>query len=1052
MTPEPTPAAPPPRVLTFEAVSAEEELWLRERRAVQRAFGAPPGAKDAEAGWSALCLSGGGIRSATFNLGVLQALARSNALPRFDALSTVSGGGYIGSWFSAWVRRDAGGLEGVRAALGSPAPGVGCIAPVGYLRKYSRFLSPILGLFSGDTWTLVATTVRDLAINLAMWIPMIVGAVALARVLLISVTARFSSETVDTAAWIAAAAAGLASGAALFFLAVWGLPSHAPAAEGRTEKRRLARTWVWIPILVVVYTYLQAVLWWRLDRASDAGVHSWTVLVLTHAAPMAAPAVGIILATLKLRGGLEDLRRRLVCGLIAGGVAMIANEAVLQGWHWLAHALIPPAGSLNFLGGHAAQAAFITLAVPARGLALLLGAAAFIAVESRLRTSKDEDREWWSRTVGYVLLALTLWAVGALILVVAPLLLRDASSMVQSGVGLGGMAGGGLVALAGRSAFTKGLGELRSRGVSLLPFAAVVGLLLIFSGAAVGVDALHLAASKAFTPPAWLAWAFVIDHDQLVSQAGGLIVGAVLLAAALLIDVGVDSSRFTPHAGYRNRLTRAYLGASRRRNPDPVTGFDERDNLYMWELRPWSVGVEDLNPETSGRFAAAVLTFDEALALRGPEGDRVASMDELAGLLAAGHDDRLRTDRRPAAASRLTRWIETAAPTAGPLVLPAAWSADADPWTPEKVEALRGVSRRLYNRLTLAAWFPEHVSHPSPASLARLAPLHTLNVTLNVGQSADPGLQDRHAYPMTISPLHCGAAAPGLGFRPSEVYGGIVGISLGTALAISGAAASPNTGYHPSKTVGFLMMLANVRLGWWLGNPGPDGNRCSRFIARLARLMAPPRRRRHQDKELPFRRRGLRYSLYYSVREALGLTTHSTPYVYLSDGGHFDNLGVYEMLRRRCDKIVAVDAGQDGGYAYQDLATLLRRANSDFGVESREIKPPGEKPPGEALPPDQNCKGVAIPPRVYRMFELHYPAAGGAPAKTAVLVCLKLSLPKETPLALLSHKRLSAAYPHDPTGNQFYDEDQFESYRELGMLVGTDALSDPAVLTMLGWA
>ena len=65
------------------------------------------------AGRTALCLSGGGIRSATFALGVVQGLARRGLLGAFDYLSTVSGGGYLGSWLSSWIAREQGGVAAV---------------------------------------------------------------------------------------------------------------------------------------------------------------------------------------------------------------------------------------------------------------------------------------------------------------------------------------------------------------------------------------------------------------------------------------------------------------------------------------------------------------------------------------------------------------------------------------------------------------------------------------------------------------------------------------------------------------------------------------------------------------------------------------------------------------------------------------------------------------------------------------------------------------------------------------------------------------------------
>ncbi|HMK22229.1 MAG TPA: patatin-like phospholipase family protein, partial [Terriglobales bacterium] len=99
---------------------------------------------------SALCFSGGGIRSATFGLGVIQGLARFNLLGQFDYQSTVSGGGYIGSWLAAWIHREPGGVEAVSAQLGRrpqnasvPEP-----EPVRWLRNYSNYLSPRLGITS----------------------------------------------------------------------------------------------------------------------------------------------------------------------------------------------------------------------------------------------------------------------------------------------------------------------------------------------------------------------------------------------------------------------------------------------------------------------------------------------------------------------------------------------------------------------------------------------------------------------------------------------------------------------------------------------------------------------------------------------------------------------------------------------------------------------------------------------------------------------------------------------------------------------------------------
>ena len=129
---------------------------------------------------SAVCLSGGGIRSAAFALGVLQALARFGLIGQFDYLSTVSGGGYIGSFLSAWrlQARDEevwAGLDRTAHPQGDEAPQV-----VG-LRENSNYLTPRLGLLSADTWTAAALVVRNILLNWLVFMPFFMGLLYLPR-------------------------------------------------------------------------------------------------------------------------------------------------------------------------------------------------------------------------------------------------------------------------------------------------------------------------------------------------------------------------------------------------------------------------------------------------------------------------------------------------------------------------------------------------------------------------------------------------------------------------------------------------------------------------------------------------------------------------------------------------------------------------------------------------------------------------------------------------------------------------------------------------------
>ena len=179
------------------------------------------------------------------------------------------------------------------------------------------------------------------------------------------------------------------------------------------------------------------------------------------------------------------------------------------------------------------------------------------------------------------------------------------------------------------------------------------------------------------------------------------------------------------------------------------------------------------------------------------------------------------------------------------------------------------VHRMIDNRLRIDAAFPELVA---PLRLGQ--PLHVVNICLNLTTGDELAWQERKGGSFTVTPLTSGSYP--LGYRDTRDYGDI---SVGTAVTISGAAASPNMGYHSSPALAFLMTLFNVRLGWWLGNPGLAGNDT-------------------------YRRRNPRSSILPFVYEATGNSNDKYQYVYLSDGGHFENLALYEMLLRRCHRLV----------------------------------------------------------------------------------------------------------------------------------------------------
>ena len=290
-----------------------------------------------------------------------------------------------------------------------------------------------------------------------------------------------------------------------------------------------------------------------------------------------------------------------------------------------------------------------------------------------------------------------------------------------------------------------------------------------------------------------------------------------------------------------------------------------------------------------------------------------------------------------------------------------------------------------------------------------------VNATLNLVSGSNNAWVERKAESFTITPCACGApylhksedVAAGLPARGAyvrtEAYAGSErrtgsddpdsGISLGTAVTLSGAAVSPSMGYHSSSAAAFLMTLFNVRLGAWLPNPA---------IASAAELRRakPPN------------------ALVTLARELLGLTHDRGSAVYLSDGGHFENLGLYEMVRRRCRYILVIDAGEDPAASFDDLGNAVRKIRIDFDVRI-EFAPP------VAI----GSRDKPVKPFVcFACATIRYPES----PELGQLIYLKPADPPDSPIDVRAYRNLHRPFPHESTLEQFFTESRFESYRQLG--------------------
>lgn len=213
--------------------------------------------------------------------------------------------------------------------------------------------------------------------------------------------------------------------------------------------------------------------------------------------------------------------------------------------------------------------------------------------------------------------------------------------------------------------------------------------------------------------------------------------------------------------------------------------------------------------------------------------------------------------------------------------------------------------------------------------------------------------------------------------------------NLGTAMAISGAAFAPNMGHATMKPLVFVLTMLNVRLCYWLLNPR---------IVNSWPLRA----------WFKFPGRWLLFKELFSTLDA------SDRYVNLSDGGHMDNLGVYELLRRRCRLIIVSDAEADQQYQLEGLATVCRLAQIDMGIEIEFDK--------------QNLDDIREGRRHYALGRIHY-----TDKVEGWIIYLKASTTLSGDSVYIDHyQKLHPDFPHETTMDQFYDEEQFECYRALG--------------------
>ena len=296
-----------------------------------------------------------------------------------------------------------------------------------------------------------------------------------------------------------------------------------------------------------------------------------------------------------------------------------------------------------------------------------------------------------------------------------------------------------------------------------------------------------------------------------------------------------------------------------------------------------------------------------------------------------------------------------------------------------------------------------HAVHQDDLKLSQLntntpAPYHLVNVTLNLQASDDPNLRGRNADFFILSKHFCGSERTGY-VKTTTLEHIDPHLNLATAMAISAAAAAPNMGTATSGLLSYLLALLNIRLGYWLANPKKLTDNTGKEIQSHSFIDGFSRRAR------PI----------YLMWEALNKVDANKKLVNLSDGGHLENLGVYELLRRRCTYIICGDAEADPDMTFGGLATLIRFARIDFAIDI-EIDL-------DDLRTDE--KGYSR--RHCALGTIKYP--GG---EVGQLLYIKSSVIGNENEYIREYRSHNPSFPHQSTADQFFDEAQFEAYRALG--------------------
>jgi hypothetical protein len=1001
-----------------------------------------------------ICFSGGGIRSATFNLGILQGLARRSWLNNFDYLSSVSGGGYIHGWLAGWLKRKT--LESTKEHPEAdhyeknlkrawdrvtyrlkPLPGredaekFQAVWPrqIQWLRRYSNYLTPQVGLLTGDTWSAIAIWIRNVSLNQTLLIAIFLSVLSLPHLLAPAV------RLVDRG------------------------PTAAEPGDKPRDAKRILSVYLTAPELAKL----------SLSQLLTSGVR------LADQGSEPCPTA--------TEGKPEDAKRMLT---LCFSTAVKAPEGLASEPAELFRSLFKKYWHGNW--SESGMWSFLTKAPRIRGesiaaLACFLLATLLVAVLLRreydfaLQPSEAEKRisGYFLRLRDYQVLSANIM-VGFLlafgIFMTRVTLKRGENAAFPAGLFLL------LLGLVWTETFAGGaLGKvmtvryqrLKERRQNLnkgaksfligrVLWLAFLGIPAALAGAAVGAAIAALLKSWMMRDAArWLN----LDGPFSLQIVLGTLLFFWLPPLTMIIGSGFIGKDFPDWLGEWLGRIRGYtllaglgwvfLCGSSLLMPGALlhllsSGRTKWPAIGAWILTTAGGVIGGKSSKTSGDRSTPTSAGGRMIDVIVRVGPYVyvgglifflslvieESLGPLAKGLFAGHE-------------LLFWWLV--------IIVFAGIAA----WLGSRLDINEFSMNSFYrDRLTRCYLGASNVTRsPSPVTgfderdtddlqIADLnlkrnypGPIPIFCCAMNITFGEDLAWQERKAASFAFTPFYSGYTVGWTegkkklrfnGFVPTEfVYQG--GPNLATAMAASGAAVSPNWGYHTNPATAFLMTMFDVRLGVWVPNP-----RRSELAGQKLGVLP--------GESIPA---SPKFAPWWLTSELFGSVDDTSKYVYLTDGGHFDNMGLYELVRRRCYKIVICDAEQDGDYVFEGIGASIRKCRIDFGVEI-ELD-------FSAVTP--NTKSKLSPAHIVR-GTIRYPET--PPGEEGEILYIKASLtakaPKQpntakppappvrgsvalpdVPGDIQNYKLQHEDFPHDSTAEQWFTESQFESYRCLGVRV-----------------